>query len=157
MMVRWSFWLPPALALVAGMAVLQHYAEAGMRLARTSQVQTQIAKRSWATMPSQRSDSSVYLAAASDTLPPRSPFGAGRPNRPALSSLMPRPPVVRPLLVLKGTVGGQVATLIDAAGVKSLVKPGEKIDSAEVIRIMPGKVILRDRHGTFEVTSQDRP
>jgi hypothetical protein len=152
----WSFWLPPALALAVGVALLQHYAEDGMRLARTSQVQSLIAKRTWVNLPSQNSDSSIFLASATDTVAPRSPFGAARPSRPSLASLTPRQPVVRPPLILKGTVGGQIATLIDAAGVKSLVKVGHQIDSAEVIRILPGKVILRDRHGTFEIT-QDRP
>lgn len=150
-----AFILPPALALVVGMALLQHYAEMGKTLAQHGPKIGPAQARPWLKPSRLAGDSTLTQAALTDSLAPRSPFGMGRPSRPSLAAMAPKPVLTRPPLILKGTVGGKVATLITADGVKNLVRLGQTIDSAEVIRIMPGKVILRDRHGTFEVTSQE--
>jgi hypothetical protein len=56
--------------------------------------------------------------------------------------------------VLKGTVGTNVATITNNAGMKLIVKVGDGIDSAEVVSIETNKVILKDRGGKFELIFQ---
>lgn len=56
--------------------------------------------------------------------------------------------------VLKGTVGRDVATVANNAGLKMIVKAGDRIDSAEVISIEPNRVILKDRAGRFELQTE---
>lgn len=56
---------------------------------------------------------------------------------------------------LQGTVGNEVATIIDLSGQGNIVKPGDTVDSAKVISIKPGKVILRDRAGRFEIKMEN--
>ncbi|MDB5049720.1 MAG: hypothetical protein JWO30_2791 [Fibrobacteres bacterium] len=56
--------------------------------------------------------------------------------------------------VLKGTVGTNVATITNNAGLKQIVKVGDGIDSAEVVSIETNKVILKDRAGKFELIFQ---
>lgn len=53
--------------------------------------------------------------------------------------------------VLKGTVGNNVATITNNAGLRQIVKVGDPIDSAEVVSIETNKVILKDRAGKFEL------
>lgn len=62
----------------------------------------------------------------------------------------PLPPPPRHY-VLKGTIGDKVATITNNAGRKSIVKVGDKIDSAFVMTIAPNRVELKDRAGTFEI------
>ncbi|HLP41217.1 MAG TPA: hypothetical protein VK465_06895, partial [Fibrobacteria bacterium] len=80
-----------------------------------------------------------------------SPFRSIRPPRiVARSGGMHVPPPPRNYH-LKGTVGNRVATLVNLAGVRMIVKLGERVDSAEVVSIEPNKVILKDRAGRFEL------
>jgi hypothetical protein len=75
--------------------------------------------------------------------PPR-PEGASRPG----AMTVPPPPR---RFQLKGTVGRNVATILDGSGRKQILKVGDTIDSAEVIAIEPNKVTLKDRAGRFEL------
>jgi hypothetical protein len=80
-----------------------------------------------------------------------SPFRPIRPPRPvARSGGMQVPPPQRNYH-LKGTVGNRVATIVNLAGARMIVKVGERVDSAEVVSIEPNKVILKDRAGRFEL------
>lgn len=84
-----------------------------------------------------------------------SPFRPIRPPRPVARSggmLVPPPPRN---YHLKGTVGNRVATLVNLAGARMIVKVGEKVDSAEVVSIEPNKVILKDRAGRFELLPEN--
>jgi hypothetical protein len=89
------------------------------------------------------------------------PDPAGNPFRPlhqprpaSQSANAPRlePPPRR--FVLRGTVGNNVATITNGAGLKQIVKVGDRIDSAEVISIEANKVVLKDRAGKFDLLNQ---
>jgi hypothetical protein len=73
--------------------------------------------------------------------------GKGHGRRP------PAPPPPRHYL-LRGTVGSGVATIINAAGQKLILKVGDAVDSAVVISIAPNSVVLKDRGGTFELMTE---
>lgn len=78
--------------------------------------------------------------------PMHAPRMAGFPGR---SAVRANPPPRN--FILKGTVGNNVATIINNSGRSRIVKTGDSIDSAEVVDIEPDKVILRDRAGKFEL------
>lgn len=96
--------------------------------------------------------------AASDTAAPAASENPFRPiharkaeaSSPAAVHLEPPPRKY----VLKGTVGSDVATIANNAGLKMIVKAGDRIDSAEVVSIEPNRVTLRDRAGKFELQTE---
>jgi hypothetical protein len=102
------------------------------------------------------SDSLLRAAILADSVLPSSPFGQPIQRRVvSKSNASSNPTIQRPSLILKGTVGNQAATLINARGEKSILRVGESVDSVLVLRIQPGKVTLRDSHGIFEISAQE--
>jgi hypothetical protein len=67
---------------------------------------------------------------------------------------MPKAPPPQRRYVLKGTVGTDVATVTNNAGLKRIVKVGDLIDSAEVLSIETNRVTLKDRGGKFDLFLQ---
>jgi hypothetical protein len=81
------------------------------------------------------------------------PFFAKRPRAKPKSTehtAFKRPQPLR-AFNLRGTVSDRVATLIDSAGTKHLLRKGEKIGSATLIEIDGNRVRMRDEAGTFEL------
>lgn len=79
---------------------------------------------------------------------PFRPIQSHRPEAKGQAVRMEPPP--RNFL-LKGTVGNNVATIANNAGIKQIVKVGDRIDSAEVVSIETDKVVLKDRGGRFDL------
>jgi hypothetical protein len=83
---------------------------------------------------------------------PFRPIHAPRPAAPAAPVVKGDPPVRR--YVLKGTVGADVATIVNNHGQRVIVKAGDVLDSAEVVSIEANKVTLKDRGGKFELIQE---
>jgi hypothetical protein len=80
-----------------------------------------------------------------------------RPIRAPHRDVQPQAPKAPPpprRYTLKGTVGTDVATVTNNAGVKRIVKVGDLIDSAEVVSIETNRVTLKDRGGKFDLLLQ---
>lgn len=158
-MNRKHFWIwgPPLISAAIAISLLQRFVDTQVTTLEIK-ASSRIAQKNmlWAKQGYTNVDSALKSAWAMDTLAPVSPFhpssrGAGGSTAAAQAQSSP---IVRPNLILKGTVGNQVATLVNGMGSKMIVRVGEKIDSAVVIRIGPGKVTLKDRHGLFEIESE---
>lgn len=83
---------------------------------------------------------------------PFRPIRQPRPAGPSVNAPRLEPPPRR--YVLRGTVGNNVATITNGAGLKQIVKVGDRIDSAEVVSIEANKVVMKDRAGKFELLNQ---
>ncbi len=86
--------------------------------------------------------------------PMDNPFhGVRLPPAPGTSAAKPKPEPPQRKLVLKGTVGSEVATITGRTGISRIVRIGDDIDSATVISISANRVTLKDRAGKFELTA----
>jgi hypothetical protein len=153
---RLQLWGWPALILGLGLyGLVWFYQEAARMNGTTSQNRATFEVLKSAATDG-RMDTLFDARVLEDTMPPISPFGQPVPPRPkAATGVATVPTWVRPNLQLKGTVGSQAATLITAKGEKRIVREGDNLDSALILRILPGRVTLKDAHGTFDITSQE--
>lgn len=156
MIARLQWALMPILILGLGLYGLNFFAQKAMGLeGKASKARNGISVAA-STFLASRPDSTFDAAVHADTLAPRSPFGQPNPPRPSVKpNGLVRPTWVRPSIILKGTVGTQAATLVNARGEKSILREGDYFDSILVLKIQPGHVTLRDSHGTFEITAQE--
>ncbi len=97
------------------------------------------------------SGASVAKAARGAGGPFRLVGGAEQAKNTRSAGWRPPPPPPSRRFVLKGTVGTEVATVGLASGRSVIVRVGDRVDSAEVLQINPGRIVLRDRAGRFEL------
>ena len=86
-----------------------------------------------------------------DTALFRNPFQTrSRPGYDAGTSHSKMPSPVR-RWKLKGTAGNVVATLVDSAGVKHLMRTGDSAGGVRVLDVHPSHVTMQDEAGRFEL------
>jgi hypothetical protein len=153
---RVQLWLFPALVLGCGLYGLQlFYARVAVMPWKPQRIGSTLGAIP-TNAKSESSDSAFQIAVVADTMPPQSPFRLASPPRPTYKNpSLPTVTWTRPTVILKGTVGTQAATLISPQGEKKILRVGEYMDSILVVRIQPGRVTLRDSHGTFDIISQE--
>ncbi len=150
-------WGPPLFATAITVSLLQRFIDEQVT-SQQAKIITRNAQQNmpWANRGYQSLNNELKNALIGDTLTPVSPFHSTSrsSNSSSSGSRATASPIVRPTLILKGTVGNEVATVMNGMGNKWIVRVGERIDSAEVMRIGPGKVTFKDRHGQYELESQ---
>jgi precorrin-6B methylase 1 len=153
---RPQIWVYPLFVLAMGLYGLHSFAEKSLAIhiaPKASSQQMAVARSRWI---SEKNDSNYFNAIKADSIAPHSPFGQPRPPRAIpIPKGEAKPLWIRPTIILKGTVGNQAATLINSQGNKSILRIGEYLDSILVVNIQPGRVTLRDSHGTFEISAQE--
>ncbi len=156
MTLRWKLWLPCMATLALAGYVLYSFSMKAQAMRPKSYLQEKRQALHSRNPQGQARDSQFVAALAADTLVPPSPFGRPNPPRPKPRlSANAKPTWMRPNYVLKGTVGDQAATLVNSRGEKFILRVGESVDSARLLSIQPGRVTLRDAHGTFVIEVQE--
>jgi len=81
----------------------------------------------------------------------RNPFQA--PSRPAAGNENQKHVMTSSLRKwkLKGTAGNSVATVLDSAGVKHLMRVGDTLGGVRVLEVHPSRVSMQDEAGRFEL------